>query len=174
MKILSRIVSVNWKSFFFTSFVILFLDQISKLIILSNFSPGESVEVIPGFFNLVLTFNQGAAFGMMAGLQDGVRQLVLMLTTMIALAVVFYFLLYEYKEDRVGQLALALIFGGALGNIADRLRLGMVVDFLDFYFQNYHWPAFNLADSAICIAVCILLFHRPKRQKEATAADGQF
>jgi signal peptidase II len=156
----------GWFGFFAVASSVIILDQTSKLIILNQVGKGQTIEVIPGLFNLVLAFNLGAAFGMLANLGEGTRQLVLMGTTMLALFVVFFFLLYEYNQSVLGRFALAMIFGGALGNIIDRLRLGMVVDFLDFYIKNNHWPAFNVADSSICIAVFLLLFQRPSRKKK--------
>jgi signal peptidase II len=134
------------------------LDQVSKALILDSFESGEIKEIIPGLFNLTLHYNPGVAFGMFADLEDGARILVLTFTTVLALALVFYFLVTEYRYDRSGQFALALVLGGAVGNIIDRVRLGKVVDFLDFYLGTAHWPAFNVADSAICVGVSILLF----------------
>lgn len=159
----SKLRSKEWLSFFLTALFVIALDQVTKILILRNIEQGHSIEIIPGLFNLVLAYNLGAAFGMLADLQDGVRQLVLAGTTFLALMVVFYFLLFEYAGSRVGRIALAMIFGGALGNIIDRIRLGMVVDFLDLYVGERHWPAFNVADSSICIAVFLLLFQRPRR-----------
>lgn len=163
-KVLSRVSARGWQYFFVTALVVAALDQLTKMMILRSFQPGDTLNVIPGFFNLVLTFNLGAAFGMLSDLADGTRQTVLLFTTLVALLVVFYFLLFEYREDRIGQVALGMIFGGAVGNIIDRARIGMVVDFLDVYIGSAHWPAFNIADSSICIAVAILILHRPKAE----------
>jgi len=135
-------------------------DQISKQVVLQNFSEYQSQPIIPGLFNLVLVFNRGAAFGIMSGLSDSYRHLALMTTTLLALGAVAYFLLHDFYRDRVAQGALGLIVGGAVGNIIDRFRFGAVVDFLDFYLGNSHWPAFNVADSAICVGVAVLLFRR--------------
>jgi len=137
-------------------------DQYSKSVILAHLQPNSVRTIIPGFFNLVLTFNRGAAFGFLAGVSEGYREVLLALTTLIALAAIAYFLFTDYYRDRVGQLALSLIIGGAIGNIIDRMRLGSVVDFLDFYYQSYHWPAFNIADSCICLGVATLILFRPK------------
>jgi signal peptidase II len=133
------------------------LDQVSKFWVLAAFERGEVLEVIPGLFNITLHFNPGVAFGLFADLGEGLRTLVLAGTTTVAIAFVLYFLLVDYRDDRVGQSALALVLGGALGNIVDRIRLGEVVDFFDFYIGSAHWPTFNVADSAICIGVAVLL-----------------
>lgn len=133
------------------------VDQLTKSIILSSIEYGEIIPVLEGFFNLTLTYNRGVAFGLFAGIQDGWRHLVLGLTTFCALSVVFYLLIRDYADDRIGQFSLSLVLGGALGNILDRARHDGVVDFLDFYFGNYHWPAFNVADSCICIGVILLV-----------------
>jgi signal peptidase II len=133
------------------------LDQVTKYLILFTLSPGDSVPVIPGLFNLTLTFNLGAAFGLWSGLPSGVRELVLALTNLLALGVVVYFMRQPHYRSSLAQTALAGILGGAIGNIIDRFVHGSVVDFLDFYVGRAHWPAFNVADSAICVGVTILL-----------------
>jgi signal peptidase II len=148
--------------FLAVAFFAVFIDQLSKMIVLESFTPGEVRRIIPGFFNLTLHFNPGAAFGMLANLSEGTRQIVLGATTLAALGFVFYLLFRDYLKDWAGQVALALIVGGAFGNIIDRLRLGQVVDFLDFYFRQFHWWTFNLADSCICLGVFLLLVRRPK------------
>jgi signal peptidase II len=135
----------------------LLLDQASKILVLNIFQPGEVRPVIDGIFNLTLTFNRGAAFGLWSWLTPGFRELVLGITVLIAMGVVVYFLTRPYYQNALSQVALAGILGGALGNIIDRIRLGAVVDFLDVYYESYHWPAFNIADSAICIGVGILI-----------------
>jgi signal peptidase II len=142
------------------------IDQATKLLVLALISPGQEIVVIPGFFNLTLAFNPGAAFGLFADLGPLLRKVILFGATTVALLVVGYFLLRDYISDRLGQAAIGMILGGALGNIVDRLRLGEVVDFLDFYIGQYHWPAFNFADSCICIGVVVVLFHRPSQPKQ--------
>ena len=138
------------------------VDQLSKLLVLRSFQPGEVRPIIDNFFNLTLTFNRGAAFGLWSWLTPGIREVVLGFTVLVAIAVVVYFLSRPYYQKALPQIALALIMGGAIGNIMDRVRLGAVVDFLDVYYGTYHWPAFNVADSAICIGVGILiLFSNP-------------
>lgn len=147
------------------------LDQFTKYLVLQNIARGEIIPIIPDFFNLTLTFNRGAAFGLLADLPDGTRQLVLAVTTLIALSAVLYFLVRDFHGERIAHYSMALILGGAFGNVIDRVRLGEVVDFLDVYWNTYHWPAFNVADSAICIGVAILLLKKPQARatKDASA-----
>lgn len=142
------------------------LDQASKHLVVSTLAPGEIWEVIPGFFNLILVHNRGAAFGLFSHLPDGIREWVLFGTTFAALAVVMFFLVRDYAGDSVAQTGLMMILGGAAGNITDRVRLGEVVDFFDVFVGSYHWPAFNIADSAICLGVVMLLFRRPKSKEK--------
>jgi signal peptidase II len=134
-----------------------FADQLTKHLVLRFFEPGSIKPVIPGFFNLTLTFNPGAAFGLWTGLPEGVREVVLGLTIVLALGVVLFFLRQPTYRSVIGQSALAAILGGAIGNIVDRFVHGSVVDFLDFYIGTNHWPAFNIADSAICVGVVALI-----------------
>lgn len=123
----------------------------------------QSIEVVPGWFSLTLAFNKGAAFGMLSGLPEGTRQLALSFATAFALIIVIGLLLNHYRTNRVGWLAAGLILGGAVGNIIDRVQLGMVVDFLDVYWNQYHWPTFNVADSCICVGVGILLLIKSEK-----------
>lgn len=150
------------------------LDQFTKYLVLQNLRRGEVIPLIPDFFNLTLTFNRGAAFGLLSGLPEGTRQLVLAATTLIALTAVLFFLVRDFHGEAVAHYSMALILGGAFGNVIDRVRLGEVVDFLDVYWGAYHWPAFNIADSAICIGVAILLLKKPRaRPVKDVAADSQ-
>jgi len=142
------------------------LDQLSKALVMACLERGQQVVIVPKFFNLTLHFNKGAAFGLFSNLADGQRQVAITVTTLLALGCVVFLLIKDYLSDPLGQTALAMVFGGALGNIVDRLRFGEVVDFLDFHYAGYHWPAFNLADSLICIGVLILLFKRPSGRQE--------
>jgi signal peptidase II len=132
-------------------------DQITKHLALKSFQLGEIRPVVYGLFNLTLSFNRGAAFGLWSGLESGWREVVLGTTVLLAMSVVGYLLTRPYYNARVAQIALAGILGGAIGNVIDRFRYGAVIDFLDFYLGNSHWPAFNIADSAICVGVGLLL-----------------
>lgn len=148
-------------------------DQTTKAIVLSSFLPGEILPVIDGVFNLTLTFNYGAAFGLWSWLTPGTREIVLGLTILAAMGLVGYFLTRPYYRTVSAQLALSAILGGAIGNVIDRIRLGAVVDFLDFYVGKHHWPAFNVADSAICVGVAALLLwvKSPSAADAATASE---
>jgi signal peptidase II len=146
-------------------------DQLTKLLVVAEFDLHDSVAIIPGLFNLVYVRNFGAAFGIFAGLDSPLREILLFSSTTVAIGVVFAFLGGMGRENRVGRLALALVFGGAVGNLIDRLRLGYVIDFLDFHIGEHHWPAFNLADSFICIGVVLLVFL--PREEESAAQHPQ-
>ena len=130
-------------------------DQITKAVITHHFSFGESLTVTP-FFNLVLAYNAGAAFSFLADAGGWQRWFFAIVAAAASLIIVY--LLRKHAEEPRFCLALALILGGALGNLIDRIRLGHVVDFLDFYAAGYHWPAFNVADSAITIGALILVW----------------
>jgi signal peptidase II len=136
--------------------MVILLDQLTKLWVFNRFAPGESIEITP-FFNLVLVFNPGAAFSFLADHAGWQRWFF----TVIALAISGW-IVWQLRGLRPGSaysLALALIMGGALGNLIDRLWLGMVIDFIDVHARGWHWPAFNLADSAVCAgAVMYVLF----------------
>lgn len=125
---------------------IIVLDQLAKLWVVRDFYYGESVEVA-SFCNLVLAHNTGAAFSMLAG--AGGWQRVFFIGLAIAAAAIIAYLLGRHRHEPRFCLALSGILGGALGNLIDRVRLGYVVDFLDFHALGYHWPAFNVADMAI-------------------------
>jgi signal peptidase II len=136
--------------------IILVLDQVTKLIALARLVLGLPVPVIDGFFSLTLVMNPGLAFGMLSATPVEWRWVVAVLS-MGALAVLGVMALRLLAEGGwITQVALGLIFGGAVGNLIDRARFGAVVDFLDFYWDRYHWPAFNVADSAISVGVAVL------------------
>ena len=143
----------------FISLIILVvvLDQTSKFWIVSNFTLYESLPVVPGFFSLTYLTNTGAAFGILAGQPAVWRQMFFVGVSVVAL-VAIGFLYRRLREDSVWyEISLGLVAGGALGNLIDRLRLGSVVDFLDVYIDVHHWPAFNVADSAITVGVTIFM-----------------
>ncbi len=133
------------------------LDQVSKLWILNSFSLYESRELIPGFFSLTYLTNKGAAFGFLAGQTGAWRHYLFLILGAVALVVIVLAWVRMRHAHTFYAISLPLIGGGALGNLIDRVRLGSVVDFLDVYIGTYHWPAFNVADSAICVGVAVFL-----------------
>jgi len=150
----------NWLAL---SALVVVLDQISKSIIAHWFARGGSIEVTP-FFNLVLAYNRGAAFSLLAG-ADGWQRGFFIALALAAVAVILW-LLRKYSNQPLFCLALALILGGAIGNLIDRVLVGEVVDFLDFYAFGWHWPAFNVADSAITGGAALLIWDglRPRQR----------
>jgi signal peptidase II len=147
------------------SLAVLIADQATKWAALKWLEYGKGERVVDGFFSLSLTFNKGIAFGVLSDLPDLIRHILIAAATLAALATLIYFMVWRYHADFAAGIALAMIFGGAVGNIIDRLRFGKVVDFLDFYYSSFHWPAFNIADSAVCIGVCVLLLRPSKKVK---------
>ncbi len=149
--------------------LVLFFDQLTKLLIIDVFRMYELREIIPGFFNLVYVTNTGAAFSMLADVDSPWRHYFFVSISSVAIIALTIAGLRLKKNNNSYVLAFALIAGGAAGNLVDRIRLGAVVDFLDFYVNNYHWPAFNIADSAICIGAFIFIiinFTETKKQSE--------
>jgi signal peptidase II len=134
--------------------VIVAADQLTKAIILARFAPGERLEVT-GFFNLVLAFNKGAAFSLLA--QAPGWQTPVLVAIALAAAAILSALIVRNLHKRLLCTGLALVLGGALGNLVDRLRLGHVVDFIDLHAAGWHWPAFNVADSGITVGAAILI-----------------
>ncbi|QCQ22651.1 signal peptidase II [Desulfoglaeba alkanexedens] len=135
----------------------LLLDQVTKFVIARFLPLYTHQEVVPGFFNLVHVRNTGAAFSFLAGSPTLGRQVFFIGVGVVAAGALLYLYRTTGGREKAKRAALALILGGALGNLVDRLRLGAVVDFLDFHIGPYHWPAFNVADSAITVGAGILL-----------------
>jgi signal peptidase II len=147
------------------------LDLASKLLVLHYLPLGAQVPVINGFFNLVHVHNKGAAFGMMAGWSVDFARWFFVGTTTLVLAVVGY-LWWRLPEDSwQAGLGYSLIMVGALGNLLDRVRLGEVVDFLDVYWGRYHWPAFNVADSLVCLGAGVLVWVILTEEKRADVSS---
>jgi signal peptidase II len=144
------------------AFVVL-LDQVSKAWVLASFRYMESLVVTP-FFNLVLVYNSGAAFSFLA--DAGGWQKWFFIVLALGISAWLLSLLRQHAGERLLPLALSLILGGAIGNVIDRLRFDAVVDFLDFHVAGYHWPAFNVADSAITVGVALMLWHQFRFGKE--------
>lgn len=136
----------------------LVLDQISKLTVYNVMELWTGKEIIPGLFNLVHVLNKGAAWGFLDDENIDWQRPMFILISVAAVAVIAYMLRSTSEQDKWSIAGLGMIAGGAIGNAIDRLWLGSVIDFLDFYVGDYHWPAFNIADSALTVgAGCILL-----------------
>jgi len=149
------------------SLAVIILDAWTKWLVASNIDMHDSISIVPNFFQLVHVRNTGAAFGIGANAES---HIVPVLLNIGAIGVFFVVVAYAFRTavtDRVLQIGLHLILGGAIGNLIDRFRLGYVVDFLDVYVswggQAHHWPAFNVADSAICIGIGLLFLDMRKK-----------
>ncbi|MCI0408263.1 MAG: signal peptidase II [Acidobacteria bacterium] len=148
------------------------LDQATKLLVASRLTLGESIPIIPGLLHFTLVRNSGMAFGLFASTAVPYKHLLVTLLSVLALVAVAVYTLRSPANERLSQVGLTLILGGAAGNILDRLRLGYVVDFIDAFYRGSHWPAFNLADSAICVGVGLLLLDTLLRRESAPAPAG--
>lgn len=149
--------SLKW---LWLSVAVIILDLTTKAIASHYFELYEILPVIPGWFNLTLAHNSGAAFSFLAN-ETGWQRWFFALVAIIVSTIIFFWLKKLQPHERWLAIALSLILGGALGNLWDRLTLGYVVDFLDFYYQSpektFHWPAFNIADSAISIGAVMMI-----------------
>ncbi|HYA21273.1 MAG TPA: signal peptidase II [Burkholderiales bacterium] len=151
----------SWPRWFAVSALVVILDQLTKYWVSHWLAAGESVAITP-FFNLTLTYNTGAAFSFLSRASGWQRGFFIAIATSASLLLVY--LIIRYQRLNLFSLGLSLILGGALGNLWDRIFLGHVVDFLDFYFQSYHWPAFNAADSAITCGAALLIWDSFRRR----------
>ena len=143
--------------FYFISLVIVVLDQLTKLLVVRSMRLGQNIPIVPGFFDLTFVLNPGAAFSLFATLPEWIRNPFFILISVGAAVLIIAYRSRYLRENRLASVSLALILGGAIGNLIDRLRYGVVVDFLDAHIYQYHWPIFNVADSAISVGVTLLL-----------------
>lgn len=150
----------NWWIWLALSAVVIVLDQLTKQWVSQALAFGEMRAVMPSF-NLVLAHNAGAAFSFLAGAGGWQRGFFMAIAGVAAVVIIH--LLRKHHGEKIFSLALALILGGALGNLIDRILLGHVVDFLDFYVPGYHWPAFNVADMAITGGAGLLIWESFKK-----------
>lgn len=150
---------------------IVILDQVTKVLVHHFLRLHESRTIIEGFFTLTYIRNPGAAFGLMAGLSENFRFYFFLSASLLAL--IFLTVLFHKTppQDRWTITGIPLVVGGAIGNMIDRLRLGEVIDFLDFFIGRYHWPAFNVADSAITIGIGFLILPFLVRPRPPGADD---
>lgn len=157
--------AIRW---FVLSALVIVLDQLSKVYFNGAYQYGEVREVIPGLFNFVLVYNPGAAFSFLA--DAGGWQKFFFTALAFAVSGWLGWQMLRGGQSRMMNLASALIIGGALGNVIDRLIHGHVIDFIQVYYQHYYWPAFNLADSAICLGAALMVldsFRQPATRKPA-------
>ena len=145
---------------------VILLDFWTKWLVVQRIDLHEAVPIIPNFFQLVHVRNTGAAFGIGANTDSRIIPLLLNGGAIAVFCVVVAYALRSAVTDRMLQTGLHLILGGAIGNLLDRFRFGYVVDFLDVYVRNHHWPAFNVADSAICIGIGLLFLDMKKKPSE--------
>ena len=159
---------------FFTTFALLvLLDVLTKAYISSTMFLHESFPVIEGFFNITYVRNPGAAFSFLADAPAAFRSIFFVTVTSLAILCILYCIVKDTFEDPLMTFGLSLIMSGAVGNLIDRVRLGEVVDFIDLYIGSYHWPAFNVADSAITVGAFLLLleiFRGKKKHISPTSA----
>jgi signal peptidase II len=146
------------------------LDQLTKAVVLSHLAPGTHVDVVEGFVTLTLVMNPGLAFGLLGNVPSGWRWLVAALSIAALVVLARVALRVLPGGSRLDRVAIGLIFGGAIGNLIDRMRFGAVVDFVDLHVRGYHWPAFNVADSAITVGVLLLALRLLLRPSDAVSA----
>ena len=154
---------IPWRALALGSAAVFLADQATKLAVVAALPLNAGRPVIPGFFDLVHVRNTGGAFSLLAGAPSPWRNLLFVALSLLAVGVILH--VYRKAGDALLRAGLALVLGGALGNLLDRLRLGEVVDFLALHYGAFHWPAFNVADSAITVGCALLLVSalRPAR-----------
>jgi signal peptidase II len=157
-------------AYFLVSLAVLLLDQWTKGIITRAFDVHQSRTVVGGLFDLTYVRNSGAAFGLFASVDSSIKAIMLnSVAVLVFIVVSAYALRSSHKSVRL-QVGFSLILGGAIGNLLDRVRFGYVVDFLDFSISGHHWPAFNVADSAICVGVGLLFLDMLRNEEERPPA----
>ncbi len=176
-KSLRKIGKIDEVGLFIGRFIIIttvtvLLDQVTKYLVLKEMRLGQSIPVIDGVFNFTFVMNPGAAFGMLSTLSERFRVPFFLGVSLIAIVLVLFFYFQRARGNRLLQVGLALVLGGAVGNLIDRIRFGEVVDFLDVYYGAYHWPAFNIADSAISIGVGLLILDAVLSAKREGSGEG--
>jgi signal peptidase II len=135
---------------------VLVLDQATKVLVDKTITLHQSIEIVPNFAHLTYLRNTGAAFGFLAGARSSLRIVFFALISLVAIGCIVYLIRGLRPQQKTLLASLSLILGGAIGNLIDRLRLGEVIDFIDLHWYDIHWPAFNVADSAISIGVALL------------------
>lgn len=147
---------INRKKYLlFFTVIPLIIDIITKNIIKTTMELYSSISIIDGFFNIVYVLNPGAAFSLLHDMNESYRQLFFVVITIVAIFFVLF--IFANEKSKISTISFALILSGAIGNLIDRVYIGKVVDFLDFYYSSYHFPAFNIADSCITIGVGLII-----------------
>ena len=139
--------------------VVCIVDQLVKALVVSTVPVYQTISVIPGFFNLTHIYNPGGAFGFLSGSPSELRHLFFVSASVVAMGLILFLYAKTPPGHGLLEFGLSLIMGGAVGNILDRIRIGKVIDFLDIYIKDIHWPAFNVADSAISIGIGLFIYH---------------
>lgn len=159
-------VSADYRLMLLTTLSVVVLDQVTKWWVVHRLNMHETIRVIPGFFDLVHIRNRGMAFGLLNGPHMDFRFWLLLTASLAAIVILLVWFFRLQGRDALTTVGISLILGGAIGNMVDRIRYQEVVDFLDFYFGRYHWPAFNVADAAITsgtfVLAATLLFRKPR------------
>jgi signal peptidase II len=154
------------RAFYLVAAAVILLDQATKMLVSGRMSLGESIPLIDSYLSLTYIRNKGIAFGLFSG-GGSVKSVVLGIFSMVAVFILIWLLTGFDRDDVSAGAAIGLVTGGALGNLIDRFRLGEVIDFIDAYWGQHHWPAFNVADSCITVGVVLLivklLFQERKR-----------
>jgi len=151
--------------------VIIILDQLVKIYVDKTMHLYQSIEVLENFFHITYIRNKGAAFGILSGANESLRVPFFLTVSAIAVVVIIY-TIYTYREESpLFPFAMAMILGGAIGNVIDRIRLGEVIDYIDVHWYTHHWPAFNVADSAITAGVVLLIISMLFEHKKAESEE---
>ena len=148
---------IRQRTFILLSGFVVLIDQLSKQLVLNTLAQNESLQVIPDFFSLTHVRNTGGAFGLFAGEATAIRTALFLIISCVAVGILWYLYRTVTQGRKWIGAGFSLILAGAVGNMIDRFRFGEVVDFLDVHIGAYHWAAFNVADSDICVGVGILL-----------------
>ncbi len=163
----------DWIYYLAVALPVVLFDQLTKGIIAGTMELYACKRVVPGLFNLTRIHNRGAVFGAFSSTDTDAAFWILSASTLLALAMVVYLFSKTPASDRLVRFALALIMGGAVGNLADRLIRGYVIDFLDVYIGQAHWPSFNVADSAITIGVSLVLISFLRRKPSCSPSSSK-
>ncbi len=157
--------------FFLTVIIVILLDQVTKSYIASTMVLYDSWVVIKGFMSITYVRNPGAAFGFLAHASPLFRSIFFVFVSVLAIGLIFYYLVKSRSDEPGLIFSLSLVLGGAFGNLIDRLRFGEVVDFIDVYLKTYHWPAFNVADTAISLGAMIMIIEVFKQRSDKPADE---